>query len=73
MNVAKLIAHLQTFPAYYEVVLAKNSKGDCFSPAETIGESMFVPWKEVPFEGNVGELVITDKKKNNCVYLIPKF
>lgn len=72
MNVAQMIAHLQTFPAYYEVVISKNMNGDCFSPVEKIGEAQFIPWTEPPFNNHMGELRVANKKHNNCVYLVPE-
>jgi len=72
MNVANLISHLQTFPPTAEVVVAKNCKGDCFSPLEKIGSGRFIPWNDPPFCGHVGEIITVDKRNQNCVYIIPE-
>lgn len=70
MNVAQLIAQLQMYPPFYEVVVSKNCKGDCFSPAEKVGDARFVPWTEAPFNSHIGEVVST--KNKNCVFIVPE-
>jgi hypothetical protein len=72
MNVAQLIAQLQTYPPFYEVVVSKNCNGDCFSPVEKVGDARFIPWDEPPFNSHIGEVVPTDSRNKNCVFIVPE-
>lgn len=70
MIVANLIEILKTLPPTTEVVICKNNKHEVFSPVERVGQGLFIPWEEPPFNSTIGEMRVAPKNRENCVFLI---
>lgn len=70
MNAGTLIEFLKTVPPTAEVVICKLNKYEIFAPVEKVGQGMFVPFEEPPFNGNIGEMRVARVGKENCVFLI---